>query len=146
VKRYILRYSPKRQRRTLSGKSKNSGSAAVEFAVVLPVILTLLLGAIEVASALNTQGALQNAAREGARYVITPGATRSACTQVCIESLKVNRVKDAKIVVSHDPSKVKAGTFITITVSAPYTSNSWLPAPRLLSELNLNANVVMRKE
>lgn len=131
---------------TCIGAFNRSGTATVEFAIVLPIIMALLLGAIEVGSAMNTQGALQNAARETARYATTPGATVSVCNHVATEALKVTGVKDAKIAVSHDPSKAKAGTFITVTVSAPYSSNSWLPGSQLLSEFNLSANVVMRKE
>lgn len=45
------------------------GAAAVEFAIVLPVLLTLVLGIMEFGRAYNTQLSLTNAAREGVRVM-----------------------------------------------------------------------------
>ncbi|WP_241985969.1 TadE/TadG family type IV pilus assembly protein [Cryobacterium sp. Hz7] len=43
------------------------GAAAVEFALVLPILLLLVLGLIEFSRLYNIQISLSNAAREGAR-------------------------------------------------------------------------------
>ncbi|NIH65555.1 Flp pilus assembly protein TadG, partial [Modestobacter marinus] len=43
------------------------GAAIVEFALVLPVLLVLLLGIVEYSLAFNAQATLSAAAREGAR-------------------------------------------------------------------------------
>jgi len=43
------------------------GSAVVEFALVVPLILALVLGIVEIALAARTQLEVVNAAREGAR-------------------------------------------------------------------------------
>ena len=43
------------------------GAAAVEFALILPVLLLLVLGLIEFGRVYNVQISLTNAAREGAR-------------------------------------------------------------------------------
>lgn len=48
-----------------------SGQAMVEFAIVLPVLILLVLGITEFGRALSALIVLQNAAREGARYGIT---------------------------------------------------------------------------
>ena len=47
------------------------GSAAVEFALVVPLVLLVLLGAVEVAVAARTQLEVSGAAREGAREAAT---------------------------------------------------------------------------
>ncbi len=52
------------------------GSAAVEFALVLPVLIVLLFGIIEFGIILYNKAVITNASREGARYGIvfrTPG-------------------------------------------------------------------------
>jgi len=54
-----MRLSPRPQTRT--------GAAAVEFAVVLPLIFLLLIGTWEVARLVQVQAILTNAVREGAR-------------------------------------------------------------------------------
>ncbi|WP_309050701.1 TadE/TadG family type IV pilus assembly protein [Streptomyces sp.] len=45
------------------------GAAAVEFALVLPMLLFIMLGIIEFGRAYNTQISLTHAARETARYM-----------------------------------------------------------------------------
>lgn len=50
-------------------RDKERGAAAVEFALVLPVLLLLVLGMLEFSRAYNVQISLTNAAREGARVM-----------------------------------------------------------------------------
>lgn len=45
------------------------GAAAVEFAILLPLLLMLVLGTIEFGRAYNAQITLTNAARDGVRYM-----------------------------------------------------------------------------
>ena len=53
----------------LRGWRGDRGAAAVEFALILPVFLLLVLGMIEFARAYNVQISVTNAAREGARVM-----------------------------------------------------------------------------
>jgi Flp pilus assembly protein TadG len=50
-----------------SRKTRDRGTAAVEFALVLPVLLLILFGIIDFGRALNAQITLTAAAREGVR-------------------------------------------------------------------------------
>lgn len=52
-----------------AGKSGRPGTAAVEFAVVLPLLFILLFGLWEVGRIVEVQQVAWNAAREGARRV-----------------------------------------------------------------------------
>jgi len=52
-----------------SRKSRDRGAAAVEFALLLPVLLLIVFGIIDFGRALNAQITLTQAAREGARLV-----------------------------------------------------------------------------
>jgi Flp pilus assembly protein TadG len=54
-------------RRDEEAGGDDRGAAMVEFALVLPVLVTLLVAIIQFGSAYNTKLALQAAAREGAR-------------------------------------------------------------------------------
>lgn len=57
------------------------GAAAVEFAILLPLLLLLVLGTIEFGRAYNAQLTLTNAAREGVRVMAIgndPTAARNA--------------------------------------------------------------------
>lgn len=60
-------------------RASEAGSAVVEFALVLPIVLFLVLGVVEVAVVARTQLELVNAAREGAREAAsTPDPARAA--------------------------------------------------------------------
>lgn len=54
----------------------NRGSSAVEFALVLPVLLVLIFGIVELGLLLYNQQILTNASREGARAGIVTGVPR----------------------------------------------------------------------
>ena len=54
-------------RRQVTATAPRRGSAAVEAAVVMPVIVTMLLGMLEVGRLVEVQEIMNNAAREGAR-------------------------------------------------------------------------------
>jgi Flp pilus assembly pilin Flp len=55
-----------------------SGQAMVEFALILPVILLLLVGMLEFARAWNLHQVMTDAAREGARRAVLANATMDA--------------------------------------------------------------------
>jgi len=61
-------------RLTGNNRSRQHGQAVVEFALVLPVVLLLLFGAIEFGRAYLRLHVLTNAAREGARVGSMPGS------------------------------------------------------------------------
>lgn len=51
-------------------RRKDHGAAAVEFALLMPFLMMLLLGIIEFGNLLMTQAALANAARVGVRHYV----------------------------------------------------------------------------
>ena len=54
-----------------SGNSEEDGAALLEFAIVLPLLLAVLVGIITAGTALNRSNSLNNAARETARFGAT---------------------------------------------------------------------------
>jgi Flp pilus assembly protein TadG len=75
-------------------KRDDRGAAMVEFAIVLPVLLLILLGIIEFGRAYNAQVSIQAAAREGARELAlrhssaqVVSATRDGAPSVTIDSI-----------------------------------------------------------
>src|SRR5947209_283568 len=53
------------------------GAAAVEFAIVAPLLVSLVLGLIEFGRVLMVEQILTNAAREGCRTAVLDGSTTS---------------------------------------------------------------------
>ncbi|WP_338145193.1 TadE family protein [Cryobacterium mannosilyticum] len=54
------------RRRSTAGER---GAAAIEFALILPILVILVFGVIEFGLVFNAQISITNAAREGARYM-----------------------------------------------------------------------------
>lgn len=105
------------------------GVAATELAVCLPVIVLMVLATIEACSALFLKQSLTVAAYEGVRAAIAAGATTADVQASCNQILTDRKIKGATITIS--PSNISAlnpGDFIDVTVSAPCTTNSLVPA------------------
>jgi Flp pilus assembly protein TadG len=130
--------------------SRRSGVAAVEFAVILPFVMVLFLGIIEFGRMLMVQQIITNAAREGCRYAVLPGSTVSGSRSVVTNYLTNAGITLSdptnQVTVSPDPSTAAQGTSITVTVTVPCNSVSWLPSPIFMGGKQLGSTVVMRLE
>jgi hypothetical protein len=120
------------------------GAAVVEFAVVAPIFVALVLGMIEFGRALMVQQTLTNASREGARVAVLEGATASEVTAAVEDRLTT--ISGATVACDPDPSAAAYGDSITVTVSVPFNGVSWLPTPIFLGGEDLTASTVMRVE
>ncbi len=89
-----------------------TGSAAVEIALVLPLILALLLAVAEVAVVARTQLELANVAREGARVAAV--SPEPADAVAAVQELLGDLAGDARISVTR-PNVVGESAVVTIT-------------------------------
>jgi hypothetical protein len=132
------------------------GAVAAEAAIVLPIFILAMIGIIEFGRAIMVQQILVNAAREGARRAIVPGATNDAVSDLIVgeEGYLVqaglgapNRkigildadgnavdLEDAK---SHDP--------IQVVVQVPHNEVGWAITSYFRDKM-MKARVQMRKE
>jgi Flp pilus assembly protein TadG len=137
-----------RQRR----RHDRRGTSAVEFAFIAPVFFMLVIGMVEFGRAMMVQQALTNAARQGARLATldstnnssNPTSTSLVTTEVN-QALSAANISGASTVISPSLPAV-AGQDISVTVSVPYTSVTWVPSPWFLGGATLTANCVMRRE
>lgn len=119
----------------------------VEFAIVAPVLLLLILGMIEYGRLVMVQQVITNATREGARNAVLDGATTSSVTTVVTDFLTASRVSGAIVTVTpNPPSNAAFGDPVTVSVQVPFSQVSWLPTPMFLSSTTLSATTVMRRE
>lgn len=134
------------------------GAAAVEMAIVLPLLVILLFGTVEFGLVFYNQQMLTNASREGARAGIvagvphvTVGEIQSVVNNYCATHLVSFSDTPATLVttVTPDPSVTPPlfGDDLTVHVQYPYT---FLLLPNFVSgltgTLNLSAETVMRYE
>lgn len=123
------------------------GAALVEFAMVAPIFLLFVVGSIELGRALVVQEALTNASREGARVGTLDGASTSDVTSAVNSYLTAVSISGAATAVSpSDPGTAAAGTEVTVSVSVPYASVSWVPSPWFLKDATLVASTVMQSQ
>ena len=66
--------------RTLRMATGDSGAELLEFAVVVPILLMLLLGIVWIGRAYNVYATITRAAREGARYAALPNSVAAGNT------------------------------------------------------------------
>lgn len=116
----------------------------VEFAVVAPVFVAMVLGMIEFGRALMVQQMLTNASREGARVAVLEGSSASEVDSAVAERLTT--IDGATVVCDPDPAAAGYGESITVTVTVPFSGVSWLPSPIFLGGEDLTASTVMRVE
>ena len=105
--------------------SRRRGTAAVELAVCLPVLVIIVLGSIEATNALFLKERLTASAYEGARKASTPNKTSVDATTAAQAVLTQFGVAGGSITVTPTVgTATAAGTQITVTVTAPLSSNS----------------------
>jgi Flp pilus assembly protein TadG len=130
-----------RGNRPLVGKHQR-GAAAVEFALVLPILLMVLLGIIDFGLYFYNDLQLTHAARDAARYL---SVGDSIGAEAAIAEAEDRLVATSSPSVSLTPGS--QGEETTVTVTATY--NFITPLPTLVgigSTININASAVMRRE
>jgi len=125
------------------GPRTERGATAVEFALIVPLLIVLVLGIVEFGHAFQVQGTLSAAAREGVRLMALqndPAAARAAVRNAAT-SLKPE-ITDAQIVISPASCPVLNGgstsVRLTITYPMPYLTGFFGTG------LNLSGTGVMR--
>lgn len=150
--------------RTVAGDKSRSGVAAVECAVVLPVLMLMVLGTIELGTALRAQTILQSAVREAGRlasmdwrYVVAENETpnekvvRDIRNFVSASGLPG---EDLTISIEHAEGDNKGQEFdisdqdndlelLLIEIELPYSSISLYPT-HYMGGRNVRASIVMR--
>jgi Flp pilus assembly protein TadG len=75
-------------RRGKPAQASERGAAAVEFALVVPILIVMIFGMVDMGMAINAQAIVGNAAREGARAASFNGADTTATTNVVTSATK----------------------------------------------------------
>ena len=112
---------PRDQRRCCT----RTGAALVELAVVLPIVLIIAGGLLEVSRLLLLHHTADTAAYEGARAAMVPGATADEAIEVVEKLLTEAGCSWTSITV--DPEVITEKTpLITVSVEMPLNKNSWI--------------------
>jgi Flp pilus assembly protein TadG len=135
------------------------GTALIETALTLPVILLVSVGIFEFGRAYQMVHVLTNAAREGARVAVLPGSTSDNVKARVVAYLESGQVPDpstASVVVDPNVS-ISYGTGTAtgsqVTVNYPFSFVVLNPVARLVVQgsetgapITMAASAVMRNE
>ncbi len=99
---------------------RDRGAAMVEFALVLPILLLLVIGIVEFGRAYNAQVSIQGAAREGARALALgePAAAVSAAVTNAAPSVSGLSISQSGCPAG---STSTSTAYATVTVSTNFT-------------------------
>jgi Flp pilus assembly protein TadG len=126
------------------GSSDRRGTAVVELAVCLPVLVLLVVGAIELTHVIYLKQSLAAAAYESVREAVRPEATLASTQAKAIQILTGHRVRNGSVRVT--PSiALSRGQRLTVSVSAPINDNR-LIIPRYVAGVTLTGSATMVKE
>jgi Flp pilus assembly protein TadG len=139
--------------------SRERGSAMVETAIAIPILLVLMVGIFEVGRAYETWQVLTNAAREGARMSVTPGSSQSNTTALIRQYMangQLTKSATAAVVVNTGASIDVNGTPVSasaVTVDYPFEFIMLQPVVRLVAPgatvggpITMRATAIMRNE
>jgi len=133
------------------------GAAAVEFAIILPLLVILVFGIIDISTALYNKQVITNASREGARQGIVVGLGRSGgdaaefrtwseyvADDYCADHLVTFGSGDLTILTSYndlDGDGPSRGDDLTVSITYDYVF-SFFPFPTV----PLHADTIMKLE
>ena len=129
-----------------SCRRNRRGAAVVEFAIVAPVFILLVLGMVEMGRGVMVQQVITNASREGARAAVVDGSTVSSVQTVVKNYLTGAGLPASAATITVTIPAARYGNAATVAVSIPYSSVSWVPIAKFLSGKTLTASSSMRCE
>lgn len=135
--------SPGNDRRSAA---QRKGAAVVEFAIVLPVFVLIVLGTIESVSMIFVQQGIKIAAYEATRVALVNGTTNGEVQATADQILSDRGITSATMTVNPSNFQGSAyGTPITISIDVNCDDNS-IVAPFFFSGRTISASVCMMKE
>lgn len=112
-------------------RMKNSaGAAIIEFVLIMPVLLMILVGIIDYSFMMYDQAVIENASREGARYGIVKGTSYATTASViayaetyCVSNLVSFSAKapSVSVTATASTSPPVSGSTLKVTVTYAYT-------------------------
>lgn len=125
------------------------GTATIEFAFILPALVVLTLGTIDLCSMMFLKESVTLAAYEGARRGVGRGRTNTDVLNRITEFLDERNINydGASVLQVSSPGFAGADTLenVTVTVQVPAGGNLLIPS-QWFDDLNVSASVTMRKE
>ncbi len=132
------------------------GANAVEFAIVAPVLLLIVLGIIQFGVILFTYNNMVQAAREAARTLAVQETTAAEAEQIALNqigfsglSYTITACEPVVVTPPHGPAcapPLDPASDVSVTITVPLSEATIVDILRLFTTGDLEATVTMRKE
>ena len=125
-------------------RQERRGATAVEFAMIAPIFVIVVLASFELARLNVMRHTADNAAYEAARHAMVPGGTAAEAIAKANSVLNIVAARGAQInitpaVLTPDMDE------ITVTVEIPLDQNGWI-TPRFTGSRTLRATSTLKAE
>ena len=137
-----LRESPTMQR--INRRRSRRGSTTVETALALPILFMIIFAGWEFSRINVIRNTMGNAAYEGARESMLPGATVTKSEDRAQEVLDAVGITGGTVTVSPNPI-TNTTTQVTVDISVPIVQNS-LGVAQFFSSGNMTSTVTLNRE
>jgi Flp pilus assembly protein TadG len=131
-------------KRTRYARRPRRAAVVTEFAICGPILFFFFFAALEFSRVNMIRQTVENAVYEGCRRGIVPGATADDCRNAALGVLNTISANNATVTV--DPSVISQNTTeVTVAVSVPINSNSWV-APFFFRDRSIANSMTLRRE
>lgn len=144
MKKHIAPNQHRNARRGVAQHGSRRAAATVEFALCLPVVFALFFGAVEMSRLNAVRNTIDNAAYEGARRAILPGATKAKVDAKANTILTAGSIRRARITMN-PPIVLSSTPRVTVTIEVQMDENSWV-APIYSKGLRLRRSCTLSRE
>ena len=104
--------------------SRSEGTTAIEFALVAPILLLLILGVIEFSLIMTVnsvlEGAVLAAAREGSTGYVPPGQTQDQYITSLIKARVAGLLDTSRLIITIPTASDNPGQIVQYTISYPW--------------------------
>ncbi len=135
--------SPRKFAKTFA--RRRAGTAALEFAIVVPVLITLLFGVIQFGAVVFVQNNMVNAAREGARRIAAADITPTEA-QTLMEGMLASWALSFSYSITMPNPADPNDRDIIVQVTVPAADAAIVSFPPIFTSGNVVAQVTMRQE
>jgi hypothetical protein len=125
-------------------RANRRGAAAVEFALVSPLLFLFVFASFEFSRANMVRNHCDNAAFSAAREGVLPGASQQKCIDVAEASLEILNIRNAEINV--EPAVIDPSTpEVTVEIKIPMINNA-MPMSRFVVGTTMTRSMTVKRE
>ena len=134
-----------RRPRIMKQSQKKYGAVTVEFAIAMPILILFTFTGIEFARVNMLRNTAANAAYEGARKGIVPGATAAECEAAAQGLLDTLGVTGHTVTATPNPIQPDTAA-VSVAVSIPITQENSFVTPKFYMGRSLNTSITLPRE